>query len=250
MDDEIKKAIQSARLAQSERIYGNNIEKGGKPAGIGEIRQWGGKRVQKQADGRWMEVPDAGKKPTRKTYTDEEVNVSYYDEFDEDFLDEDTGEVVTVKRKVFNEAGKRELDRLTSVISEKYDGILNEKLQENKRVSKLYEQANDKRYWVEMELKELKTDLRALKIDMEEGVPIAINQGRDPDEIANEYGEKINDLEDEIRKKEIELRALAKEEEKWGDAQYTTSSEVDEIVQKIKDGKRKIEAEFHKRYKG
>jgi hypothetical protein len=77
--DEIQKSftseeldlIEKAKYIRREGIKGNyryvyeephnsDIEKGGKPASIGEIREWGGKKFKKQPNGKWVEVSEHG----------------------------------------------------------------------------------------------------------------------------------------------------------------------------------------------
>lgn len=42
-----------------EEPNNSDIEKGGKPASIGEIRDWGGKKYKKQPNGKWMQVSES-----------------------------------------------------------------------------------------------------------------------------------------------------------------------------------------------
>jgi hypothetical protein len=66
--DEIRKAQEEQALYiarvtgqadQIKKAYDDLIEKG-KKAEIGEIREWGGKRFRKQANGKWLEVSEHG----------------------------------------------------------------------------------------------------------------------------------------------------------------------------------------------
>ena len=54
------------------KAFNNDIEKGGKKANIGEIRDWNGKKYKKQANGKWLEVSNnSGEKNlTKKNHLD------------------------------------------------------------------------------------------------------------------------------------------------------------------------------------
>lgn len=57
--EEIKKSLSKEEidLMKPESV---DIEKGGKPAQVGEIREWQGKKMRKQPNGKWVEVSESG----------------------------------------------------------------------------------------------------------------------------------------------------------------------------------------------
>lgn len=54
------------------------ILKGGKPAAIGEIREFGGKKYKKQANGKWLEVSEHGM--TKKHYEEKLERIRFNDQ--------------------------------------------------------------------------------------------------------------------------------------------------------------------------
>lgn len=57
--EEIKKSLSKEEL-DLMKSFSSDIEKGGKPAQVGEIREWQGKKMRKQPNGKWVEVSDKG----------------------------------------------------------------------------------------------------------------------------------------------------------------------------------------------
>ena len=65
--EEIKKSLSKEELGLMKSLS-NDIEKG-KPAQVGEVRDWQGKRMRKQANGKWLEISERGM--TKKEHEEE-----------------------------------------------------------------------------------------------------------------------------------------------------------------------------------
>lgn len=124
----------------------------------------------------------------------------------EDFVDEDTGEIVTLwvaDPDPEEEAKKAELAKA------KHDKFI-KCLEDEKKLRKTLDPLEDELWGLNQDLKDRTREYRDLQIDQEEEVGALYVKGDEAkaEELAQEYGEKFNKLADEIdaiKKKIIEL---------------------------------------------
>jgi len=124
----------------------------------------------------------------------------------EDFVDEDTGEIVTLwvaDPDPEEEAKKAELAKAEH---EKYV----KRLEAEKKLRKTLDPLEDELWGLNQDLKDRTREYRDLQIDQEEEVGALYVKGDEAkaEELAQEYGEKFNKLADEIdsiKKKIIEI---------------------------------------------
>ena len=118
----------------------------------------------------------------------------------EDFVDEDTGEIVTLwvpdpdpelekKKWEIYQKHKEEIQKL-------YDKCAELDKENKKKLEKL----EDEMWGYEQDLKNAKRNYRQLQIDMEEELGQLYTSGKEyeAEEKAQEYGSQFNDLSDEI----------------------------------------------------
>jgi len=124
----------------------------------------------------------------------------------EDFVDEDTGEIVTLwvaDPDPEEEAKKAELAKA------EHDKYV-KRLEAEKKLRKTLDPLEDELWGLNQDLKDRTREYRDLQIDQEEEVGALYVKGDEAkaEELAQEYGEKFNKLADEIesiKKKIIEL---------------------------------------------
>lgn len=124
----------------------------------------------------------------------------------EDFVDEDTGEIVTLwvaDPDPEEEAKKAELAK------DEHDKYV-KRLDAEKKLRKTLDPLEDELWGLNQDLKDKTREYRDLQIDQEEEVGALYVKGDEAkaEELAQEYGEKFNKLADEIdalKKKIIEL---------------------------------------------
>ena len=124
----------------------------------------------------------------------------------EDFVDEDTGEIVTLwvaDPDPEEEAKKAELAKA------EHDKYV-KRLEAEKKLRKTLDPLEDELWGLNQDLKDRTREYRDLQIDQEEEVGALYVKGDEAkaEELAQEYGEKFNKLADEIdsiKKKIVEL---------------------------------------------
>lgn len=124
----------------------------------------------------------------------------------EDFVDEDTGEIVTLwvaDPDPEEEAKKAELAKA------EHDKYV-KRLETEKKLRKTLDPLEDELWGLNQDLKDRTREYRDLQIDQEEEVGALYVKGDEAkaEELAQEYGEKFNKLADEIdaiKKKIVEL---------------------------------------------
>lgn len=170
------KVIDERGIAQT--VY---IEKG-KKAMIGETRDWKGKKYKKLANGKWQKVVE--------TYT-------------EDFVDEDTGEIVSIEREV---GWREKIENEPSTVNK-----TRERKQRNadERESKVKEIRMDKQGELADLMENYKRAKQELKnIDSEMNQEAGQMGDRWNDAKANEYGGRMMKVEAEMEEMVPEIKAL------------------------------------------
>jgi len=124
----------------------------------------------------------------------------------EDFVDEDTGEIVTLWVADPDPEEEAQKAALAKAEHEKYV----KRLEAEKKLRKTLDPLEDKLWGLNQDLKDRTREYRDLQIDQEEEVGALYVKGDEAkaEELAQEYGEKFNKLADEIesiKKKIIEL---------------------------------------------
>lgn len=234
--DEIRKALQGARKVQIERITkgfdeigeADNIEKG--------------IYVDNPENRRLNRVGQTygGKKEVDKPAT------KYYTEVDEEFVDEDTGDIIKMKRQGITDEGRKALEGVLKEVKAKHiDAIQTQ----NEVTNTLY----DKWTTLELKLSELKTSVKDLSDDkIEFEVDMEEEYGKAPieehDSIGNKYGEVFNEikehekiLHEEISKTQPLVEAA---HEEYTEARDTQS----DMIHKMKDEQREAVKAFEKKH--
>jgi len=124
----------------------------------------------------------------------------------EDFVDEDTGEIVTLWVADPDPEEEAQKAALAKAEHDKYV----KRLEAEKKLRKTLDPLEDKLWGLNQDLKDRTREYRDLQIDQEEEVGALYVKGDEAkaEELAQEYGEKFNKLADEIdaiKKKIIEL---------------------------------------------
>lgn len=164
-----------------QKAFSNLIEKG-RVGVVGEIREWNGKKYRKNVQGKWDYVSEGS------------VN------WKEDFVDEDTGEVISINR-----SGKLLLE---SQINKIKLGIIEKRDQMSKVTEDLHplyqqrDKISDEQFLLREEiggLKDLVKERKQLDSDQEQDIPNARKiSPEEEDRVAQEYGEKMNKLDNQI----------------------------------------------------
>ena len=124
----------------------------------------------------------------------------------EDFVDEDTGEIVTLWVADPDPEEEAQKAELAKAEHDKYV----KRLDAEKKLRKTLDPLEDELWGLNQDLKDRTREYRDLQIDQEEEVGALYVKGDEAkaEELAQEYGEKFNKLADEIdslKKKIIEL---------------------------------------------
>jgi len=179
------------------KAFNDVIEKG-KPAQIGEIRNWNGTDYRKVASGKWEEVRSGGRESS--------VAIG--------------GGKGTVTQR------SRELSQKVDQAEAAKAARRRKNSETRKKIKETYKELKDLEYDVYVlrdDLADAKSDRKYLLIDMEEEVGAAPEEKKD--EVGNRYGGELNDIEEKIKKLENELgikeEALASAE----DTLYTLNPE-------------------------
>lgn len=130
----------------------------------------------------------------------------------EDFVDEDTGEIVTLwvaDPDPEEEAKKAELAKA------EHDKYV-KRLEAEKKLRKTLDPLEDELWGLNQDLKDKTREYRDLQIDQEEEVGALYVKGDEAkaEELAQEYGEKFNKLADEIESLKRKIKALNPKVEK------------------------------------
>ena len=130
----------------------------------------------------------------------------------EDFVDEDTGEIVTLwvaDPDPEEEAKKAELAKA------EHDKYV-KRLEAEKKLRKTLDPLEDKLWGLNQDLKDKTREYRDLQIDQEEEVGALYVKGDEAkaEELAQEYGEKFNKIADEIESIKKKIRELNPKVEK------------------------------------
>jgi len=158
------------------------LEKGHK-ANIGEVREWKGNKYQKGTDG-WKRLKNIKK-------------------WTEEFVDEDTGEIVSIDREEDLDAPEK--PKKTSASQKRRE----------RKADKKEDELRDKYFDAEAKLKEEVSELKYLKKqrasinqEMEEEAGQKGNSWSDDD--GNRYGDQLNEIEKEIEKQEKVIAEVKK----------------------------------------
>ena len=162
--------------SRSNGYFSNDEIEKGKPAAIGEIRDWSGTKYRKVASGKWEEVREVGSGG---------VSLGISSKKDK-----------TITQRASEAAKKQDENERRS--KKRKEEAKKEKLRE-----KYEEEYGDKVYEHKQELRDALYDLKQTRIDMEQEVASAPESEKD--KVGNEYGERLNKLEEEIshHRKEI-----------------------------------------------
>jgi len=130
----------------------------------------------------------------------------------EDFVDEDTGEIVTLwvaDPDPEEEAKKAELAKA------EHDKYV-KRLDAEKKLRKILDPLEDELWGLNQDLKDRTREYRDLQIDQEEEVGALYVKGDEAkaEELAQEYGEKFNKIADEIESIKKKIRELNPKVEK------------------------------------
>ena len=130
----------------------------------------------------------------------------------EDFVDEDTGEIVTLwvaDPDPEEEAKKAELAKA------EHDKYI-KRLEAEKKLRKTLDPLEDELWGLNQDLKDKTREYRDLQIDQEEEVGALYVKGDEAkaEELAQEYGEKFNKIADEIESIKKKIRELNPKVEK------------------------------------
>lgn len=123
----------------------------------------------------------------------------------EEFVDEDTGELITLWRedkpaeivKAVKEATPEELQKLKD-LRKAFDKIDDE-----------WWSVTDELFYAKEELKSLKSELRELQYGMEDEIGQATTD-EERDKLGNQYGKELEDVQDQIREKIANIEKLSK----------------------------------------
>lgn len=156
----------------------------------------------------------------------------------EDFCDEDTGEIVSVWRWEDTDeffATLKEYDDKLNAVWNQIDSL-------NDAADEYYAEIDDKRRElkeVDNEIRDLRKKRKQLFIDMEEEIgQIDISNDKERDEKAQEYGEDINDIDDELtelNKQHVALVNQIKELEDKISKVYNANMETEKKLWARKD---------------
>lgn len=166
-----------------------------------------------------------------KKADDKPAAVKYYPEVEEDFVDEDTGDVVKVKTQRITDEGRKALEGVVNEVKSKHIKAIETQIGVT---NKLYSKWSN----LEGELADLKTSvdemgedrLRA-ETDMEE------EYGKTPadlqDKVSNEYGDKFNEIDDEMQELLDEIKKVEplveEAHEKLNEAQRVQRGMIDKM---------------------
>lgn len=99
------------------------LEKGGKPAFIGEIREYSGREFQKQASGKWKEILKEKESKTEKTTKNRD---SFMDQFRNEITIEETRDIKLYTSDLFHQInGSLRSGKIEENLQEKVDTINN-----------------------------------------------------------------------------------------------------------------------------
>ena len=177
----ILKGFSEVGNALENNLLSNELEKG-KKAAIGEIRVWQGNKYQKTTNG-WIKVIE------KKTFV-------------EDYVDEDTGEIVSIEREIKE---KQRTDSPSLKRKEKKKDLI-----ERKSTAKVYEKRQKYKDALD-ELHSLKRERQEIDLDMNEHAGQLGDKWND--DYANEYGEKFNEIDSKISKQESIVKMFKNEYE-------------------------------------
>lgn len=126
----------------------------------------------------------------------------------EDYVDEDTGEIVTIW---VEDPDPEELARKLDMAKDENDEFM-EKWAKEREIRKEVEPYEDEQWDLESELKDLQYQLRSLRIDQEEeiGQLYAAGKYAEGDELAQKYGTEFNKIEKRMEKIKKRLKKLDK----------------------------------------
>jgi hypothetical protein len=200
------------------------LEKG-KKANIGEVREWLGKKYQKQSSGDWKEISSTAKDAKKKT----------------EHLDFHTPKTPPTKEELSNRA-KEEVER-RKALKEKQERPKLEIRELKYQLSDLRE----KELYAEsdyddavQQLSDLEEQLEELHTDMEEEAGQKGDKWSDKD--ANRYGSEMNKLELQIEKQKKVVAKTEKAYEKAQDAFNNLESRIWKMEDKASKTLKKSEA--------
>lgn len=131
----------------------------------------------------------------------------------EEFIDEDTGEIVKLLKKNRTELKKNQ---------SKQDPVMLKQLEElesqRRNLLKQLDELDDKIFYLKQDRNSLREQRKQLLIDMEEEVGQATSD-EDRDKLGNQYGEDLDSIDRELERVNAEIATLEKRYEKL-DGEY------------------------------
>ena len=146
----------------------------------------------------------------------------------EEFVDEDTGEIVTMWIEDKPEEIVKAVKEATP-----------EELQKLKDLRKAYDKLDDEWWTIKYELSDAKDELKSLKDELRElqyGMEDEIGQAtsdEERDRLGNQYGEELEDVQNKIRKTIAKIEKLTKKKETIQNKLYDASDKLYEYEQQI-----------------
>lgn len=164
---------------------------------------------------------------TLSNYIKESVGNSQNGHFEE-FVDEETGEIKTMW-----------VDQEPEEIAKAVKEATPQELQKLKELRKAYDKLDDQLWSVRDELSDAKDELRSLKDELRElqyGMEDEIGRAttdEERDELGNEYGEQIEEVQNKIKEAIENIEKLAKQKEALEDKVLDASNKLFEYEEQL-----------------
>lgn len=170
---------------------------------------------------------------------------NYYEKVMEDFVDEDTGDQISFERIKLSKSGEKVLNSYLKKVEDKYRPKLESEMNYSNTV---YEK------WINLEgeisdlkatVDEMGEDRLKTEQDMEEEMG---KLGMD-DDVSNEYGNKFNEIDDEMKDILDEIKMLEPRAEKAQEKLHEARRKHSDTVDKMRKEKDAVKKDFEKRFK-
>lgn len=168
--------------------------------------------------------------------TDEHQHPGHY----EDFVDEDTGEVV--QQWVEDETPEEEEARLKAE-QEKQDRIQKQRearFQKEMEIRQKYDAIDNEYYSLKEDLRQLREERKSLEIDQEDELGQLYSAGKEAEAEAKaqEYGEQFNKIDEQLEEmrakfNEVRNKWISASSEKWKELNALDSVEIEDSKQLI-----------------
>lgn len=186
INEDIEKGVSIEDIlikAKSGKYFDNDTLEKGKPAQVGEVREWNGVKYRKVASGKWEEVHEIGRESSIAINTSKERTAT---------------QIAGEKSKLVDAAERKK-------VREKYEA----------KALKRDEEIEDELYEHEHELRDLMSRRKDMDWEMEEDVAAAPEEEKD--NVGNEWGETLNSIDEEISEVKSKIAKLESEREQIWD---------------------------------